>query len=84
MRLPGFTAEAGIGGSATHYWGGPAHAAATGGGQLRPALVAPPICKTSGCVTVGSCRRRVRCCRSFTGACTCTLQPCFIFPTLAA
>ncbi|HEV7804725.1 MAG TPA: hypothetical protein VGO80_02820 [Solirubrobacteraceae bacterium] len=78
MTMPGFTAEVGIGESSTHYSGRTAHGGAVGGGQLHPALVAPTVCKTSSCLTVGRCKTRVRCCRNFQGICTCTTAPCYI------
>lgn len=78
MRIPGFSAEATLGPSVGHYAGVAGGTAGPTGG-LSPALVAPPVCKTSGCITVGRCRTRVRCCRNFTGACTCKTTPCFIF-----
>ena len=84
MTMPGFTAEAGIGASTTYYSGAAGHAFAPQGGQIRPALVAPPLCRTSSCQTVGSCRTRVRCCRSFNGKCTCTIVPCFFLGSAAA
>jgi hypothetical protein len=84
MRMPGFTAAAGIGQSTGQYSGVVAHVGAERGGQIHAALVAPTLCKTSGCLTVGACRTRVRCCRSFTGACTCSMLPCFILPPFSA
>jgi hypothetical protein len=77
MKTPGFTAEAGLAESTTYYAGAAARSTAGGGAQVRAALVAPTVCKTSGCVTVGKCRTKVRCCRNFTGACTCSTVPCF-------
>ena len=77
MRMPGFTAEAGIAKTTMYYAGAAAHADAGRGGQLRASLVAPTVCRTSGCLTVGKCRTKVRCCRSFTGACSCSTVPCF-------
>jgi hypothetical protein len=76
MRMPGFTAEMGIGASTTHYSGTAAFAPAGHGGQLRPALVAPVQCRTSNCMKVGRCTTRVRCCRNFNGSCTCQTVPC--------
>lgn len=76
MNMPGFTAEAGLQPSNAQYGG--AVVASTGQpGQLRPALVAPNVCRTSGCLTVGRCRTRVRCCRNFSGSCSCRTVPCF-------
>ncbi len=83
MRMPQFTAEAGLGGSA-EYYAPVAPAQAGEARELRPALIAPPpddgdgapVCRTSGCFTVGGCRTRVRCCRIL-GGCTCTPVPCF-------
>lgn len=63
MTMPGFTAEVGLGESTTHYAGTTSHGGAGGGGQLSAALVAPTVCKTSSCLTVGRCKTRVRCCR---------------------
>jgi hypothetical protein len=85
MRMPGFTADDGIGESTMNYGGAATHVAAGRTGQFRPALVAATVCKTSGCLTVGKCRTRVRCCRSFTGACSCSTVPCFVIgpPILA-
>jgi hypothetical protein len=78
MRMPGFTAEMGIGASTTHYSAASAHGAAGFSGQLRPALVASQ-CKTSSCMKLGRCTTRVRCCRNFNGSCSCQTVPCFIF-----
>lgn len=78
MRMPGFTAERGFRQTDTHY-GGVAHGYASQTSQLRPALVAPTVCKTSACVAVGRCKVRVRCCRDFRGTCTCRTAPCFTF-----
>lgn len=88
MRMPQFTAEAGLGRTA-EYYGPVARAHAGDAGQLRPALVAPPpddgdgapVCRTSGCFAVGGCKTRVRCCRTFSGLCRCAPVPCrVIFP----
>jgi hypothetical protein len=85
MRMPGFTAEMGIGESATHYSGTHAFGPAGRGGQLRPAFVASPQCRTSSCVQVGRCMTKVRCCRSFSGKCTCQAVPClFLGPADSA
>jgi hypothetical protein len=78
MTMPGFTAEVGIGESSTHYSGTTSHGGLRGGGQLQAALVAPTVCKTSRCLTVGRCKTRVRCCRNFQGTCTCTAAPCYV------
>jgi hypothetical protein len=78
MKMPGFTAENGLAPSELRY-AGKAVATAGVGGHVQPALVAPPSCATSACVTVGRCRTRVRCCRDFTGRCVCRTTPCFIF-----
>jgi len=77
MTMPGLTAEAAIGKSTTNYSGAGAHRATGYGREVRAALIAPTFCKTSSCLTVGTCRTQVRCCRSFTGACTCQTVPCF-------
>jgi hypothetical protein len=78
MRTPGFTAEAGLSRTEERYWGGAASGSPAYSGQLTPQLIAPPICRTSPCLTLGRCRTRVRCCTNFLGRCTCTAQPCFI------
>lgn len=78
MRMPGFTAEMGIGASTTHYSAAPARGGAGFTGQLRPALVAQQQCRTSSCMRVGRCTTRVRCCRSLNGSCSCQAVPCFI------
>ena len=81
MRMPAFTAEAGLRRTAEHY--APVALAQAGeADEFRPALIAPPpddgvpVCQTSGCFRVGGCRTRVRCCRIL-GGCTCTPVPCF-------
>jgi hypothetical protein len=77
MRMPGFTAEAGIGASITHYSGAGAFASAAQGAGVHPALVAAQQCRTSPCRAVGRCKTRVRCCRNtFTHECTCSTLPC--------
>jgi hypothetical protein len=81
MRMPGFTAEAGSLPAQGHYRGVRV-AASMAAGKLVAELVAPwppnggmwP-CRTSSCVTVGSCRTSVRCCRLF-GSCICSTVPC--------
>lgn len=73
MGMPGFTAETALGRNKYYYQS--ATVGSTSG--IVPALVAPTICRTSGCLTVGSCRTRVRCCRDFRGSCFCSTQPCF-------
>ena len=80
MTIPGFTAETSLEPSTAHYATGAASAPPAGG--VTAALVAPTICRTSPCFTVGNCRTRVRCCRTFTGACSCKTFPCFIFPPI--
>jgi hypothetical protein len=77
MTTPGFTAEVGIGKSATHYCGAGTQATAGRDSQVRAALVAPPICRTSSCIAVGGCKTKVRCCRNFAGGCSCSAVPCF-------
>jgi hypothetical protein len=84
MRMPGFTAQEAIGQSTTPYAATAAHVAAALGAELHPALIAPPtngfppppFCKTSGCMPLGNCRTRVRCCRFFNGPCNCVTIPC--------
>lgn len=79
MKMPEFTAEAGLRETVGHY-GSVGLASAGDAGELRPALVAPTVCRTSGCFTIGSCRTKVRCCRNFTGSCSCRTLPCFLAP----
>ncbi|MDX6706626.1 MAG: hypothetical protein QOI48_2472 [Solirubrobacteraceae bacterium] len=83
MRMPGFTAQAGLGQSTTAYSGTAAHPAAAPGAQLHLALVAQPpngfpptFCQTSGCMALGSCKTRVRCCHGLKGPCNCVTLPC--------
>lgn len=76
MRMPGFTADAGLG-QARGVYGGAGAPSAIRSGSLSPALVAPTVCRTSPCVTVGRCRTKVRCCRDFRGSCRCSTVPCF-------
>ena len=77
MSIPGFTAEAGIGATTTNYSAAAAHAVSAGSGHLHPALIAMPLCRTSSCLTIGRCKTKVRCCRSFNGTCSCNTVPCF-------
>jgi hypothetical protein len=77
MKAPGFTAEAGLGPTVEQYAVGVVRTR-DDTGELRPALVAPTVCRTSGCFTVGNCRTRVRCCRNFLGICSCRTLPCFV------
>jgi hypothetical protein len=77
MKVPGFTAEAGLGPTVEQYGRGVLGPAGDAS-ELHPALVAPTVCRTSGCFSIGNCRTRVRCCRNFFGRCTCSTLPCFI------
>jgi hypothetical protein len=76
MRMPGFTAEAALG-HANHSYRNQSPATTRAEGELYPALVAPTVCTTSRCLTIGNCRTKVRCCRNFTGSCTCSATPCY-------
>jgi len=76
MSMPGLTADLSLEPTQGRY-GGAAHAAAVASARLRPALVGPTVCRTSGCLSVGNCRTKVRCCRNFLGRCTCSTVPCF-------
>jgi hypothetical protein len=76
MSMPGFTANAALEPTRGRY-GGTAATSATHADFLSPALVAPTVCRTSSCLIVGRCKTKVRCCRNFTGACTCSTVPCF-------
>lgn len=77
MKMPEFTAEAGLEQTTGHY-GGIVLAIAGGTGEFHPALVAPTVCRTSRCFNIGGCRREVRCCRTFFGSCRCSVRPCFL------
>lgn len=76
MRLPGFTAEVGLGQTDGHYGKAGGGAAGLAGGVV-PALIAPPLCSTSSCVRVGRCTARVVCCRTLSGPCSCRVMPCY-------
>lgn len=73
MGMPGFTAETALGRSGEYYYRSAALSSTSG---LVPALVAPPVCRTSACLTVGSCKIKVRCCRNFMGSCFCHTADC--------
>ncbi len=76
MKMPGFTADISLERDTGHY-GGTLARSGRRAGSVSPALVAPTFCGTSACLTVGGCRVRLRCCRNFTGGCSCSTVPCF-------
>jgi hypothetical protein len=79
MSIPGFSAGSALGSPTASYATASPSSRRRSTGPLRPQLIAPlPICRATSCLTVGSCKIRVSCCRSFTGGCHCQAIPCLV------